>query len=205
MKSDQELRQIIENNSVPEPNSGCWLWLGSVMTHGMGYGRLGTGKRGARKLAHRISYRVFNGDLPDHLDVCHKCDMPICVNPGHLFLGTRGENTQDMWSKGRGVAWNSRKTHCKHGHELTGLNAKVTKSGFRICRECMRERSKVFQRGKRAKLGLKGPRTHCFRGHLLDEKNVYFYKTGKRSCRMCMYLRNRGRLPNIRERLNGFK
>jgi hypothetical protein len=83
----------------PEPNTGCWIWGGSI--NGYGYGRI-YGKHEPIKLAHRISYTIFNGPIND-LSVLHKCDVRCCVNPDHLFLGTQRDNVHDMISKGRKV------------------------------------------------------------------------------------------------------
>jgi hypothetical protein len=64
-----------------------------------GYGRIRNGER--KEYAHRISYKIFIGFLPDNLNVCHKCDNPKCVNPFHLFKGTQYDNVIDMYKKGR--------------------------------------------------------------------------------------------------------
>ena len=82
---------------MPEPNSGCWLWLSVV--NRTGYGTIRDVDKRVR-LAHRISYRLHIGD-PGKLHVCHKCDVPSCVNPEHLFLGTDADNYRDMRAKGR--------------------------------------------------------------------------------------------------------
>lgn len=95
-----KLRQRIEKGSIPEPNSGCWLWFGPV--NDWGYGRIWF--EGALRRAHRVSYVVHKGAIGRGLCVCHKCDVPSCVNPDHLFLGTFGENNKDRKKKGRGGA-----------------------------------------------------------------------------------------------------
>jgi len=76
----------------------CWEWKGAAMDRAP-YGVFVN--MGRRELAHRVSFRMAFGD-PGALCVCHRCDNPPCVRPDHLFLGTLGENTLDMWRKGRG-------------------------------------------------------------------------------------------------------
>ena len=76
--------------SIPEPNSGCWLWLGSI-NPGNGYGRISL----AHIPAHRFSYTVFKGAIPDGMVVRHSCDNPLCVNPEHLSVGTVADNKND--------------------------------------------------------------------------------------------------------------
>jgi hypothetical protein len=79
-------------------STGCWIWRGPK--NRLGYGRIGVGKA-VRELAHRFSWSLHRGAIPGDLCVLHKCDTPACVNPDHLFLGTRPENTNDMVAKGR--------------------------------------------------------------------------------------------------------
>ena len=76
---------------------GCWFWIGSKNTHG--YGQMSL--RGEVRGAHRISYEIYVGPIPAGMCVCHSCDRPECVKPGHLFLGTHSDNIQDMLRKGR--------------------------------------------------------------------------------------------------------
>lgn len=82
----------------PEPNSGCWLWIGS--RHGKGYGHFRTA-HGAVEKAHRVAWRLFVGQIPDGKQVLHRCDVPSCVNPSHLFLGTNADNLADRQAKQR--------------------------------------------------------------------------------------------------------
>lgn len=108
--------------------SGCWIWLGSSYSNG--YGRLSF--NGKERLAHRVFFEVFKGIVPDGFCVLHRCDVRCCVNPDHLRLGTKAENSQDMAAKGRQKCPARLRTHCPQGHEYSGVNA----VGARICRIC---------------------------------------------------------------------
>jgi hypothetical protein len=86
---------------IPEPMSGCWLWLGCVNKEG-GYGLLTYRRR--QYSAHRFSWTLHRGEIPAGLCVLHKCDTPSCINPDHLWLGTTGDNSRDRERKKRGRA-----------------------------------------------------------------------------------------------------
>ncbi len=82
---------------MPEPYSGCWLWIGAIGSTGYGHLRVN------RKVvtASRLSWTLHRGEIPDSLCVLHKCDVPSCVNPDHLYLGTVARNNQDSRERGQ--------------------------------------------------------------------------------------------------------
>ena len=90
-------REMVEENCIPVPMSGCLLWLGGTDTQG--YGMLWS--EGKSWNAHRFMWFVVNGSIPRGMHVLHRCDVPLCVNPKHLWLGTHTDNMRDMHRKQR--------------------------------------------------------------------------------------------------------
>jgi len=79
---------------------GCWLWTGA--TNHFGYGMINSGGHSGNALrAHRVSWIIHNGVIPNGRFICHHCDNPSCVRPDHLFIGTCADNNRDMVAKNR--------------------------------------------------------------------------------------------------------
>lgn len=89
----------------------CWLWTAA---NAAGYGLIKLG--GRMQKAHRVSWEMANGVIPPGMCVCHHCDVPLCVNPAHLFLGTVHDNQMDMRNKGR---FPSQRGEGNHAAKLT--------------------------------------------------------------------------------------
>jgi Autographiviridae endonuclease len=108
-RAQKSLRERFYSKFIVDDVSGCWLWTGAKFRKG--YGAIGRGKDAEGNLrANRASWILHVGEIPDGLQVLHKCDNPPCVNPAHLFLGTNLENRLDMVNKGRGCK--GERHHC---------------------------------------------------------------------------------------------
>lgn len=112
MRIARPLAERFAEKIEPCSASGCWLWQDALKN---GYGRLFVD--GRPTLAHRVSYELHCGPIPEGMHVCHRCDTPACVNPAHLFLGSHADNMADMAAKGRG-------TKSPHAAEIAEIAAR---------------------------------------------------------------------------------
>jgi len=182
--------------------SGCWEWQNH--RNSLGYAEGGFG--GRTWIITRLMYCATQGGFDPKLDICHTCDNPPCVNPLHLWLGSRAANIQDSVEKGRHFL--AQATHCKRGHPFAGNNLHVRSDGRRVCKICELAHHRIQlgwpedlaytlpkQRMGRVPTGSgigrgfripKGPKTHCVNGHPLSGDNLYIVPSdGRRQCRTC--------------------
>ena len=147
MKTAQPIEQRFWPKVDRREPDECWPWTASK--RGKGYGAFGIPP--ARSVdAHRVSFALAQGIDPLALGdtvVCHSCDNPACVNPGHLFAGTTQDNMDDMWGKDRGKY--PFKTHCQRNHELAVSGVYIQKDGKRRCRQCHIDRQSAWERKKK--------------------------------------------------------
>lgn len=129
------LAYSFEKLHMPEPNSGCWIWIGSRNMQGYAVlNRYPRGGKPKRLRAHIVGYQLYVGPVPKGLELDHKCRMRCCVNPAHLEPVTHAENVR----RGAGAAHWRNLTHCKRGHPLSGDNVHINAHGWRRCRTCSR-------------------------------------------------------------------
>jgi hypothetical protein len=162
---------------------GCWFWTGAKSAGGYGHFYDGRNVRPA----HRVSYELYKGPIPNGLVLDHLCGHPPCVNPDHLEAVT--ERVNILRASGTG-AINAKKTHCPQGHEYTEENTYRLPDGRRRCHTCMLD---YWQRSERRALRMAEsaarraawqPVTHCKHGHPYDEENTRWYRGGRR-CIAC--------------------
>ena len=157
-----------------EKTETCWIWKGNINKEG--YGKFW--RKDKMKIAHRFSYELHKGEIPDGLQLDHLCRVRNCVNPDHLEPVTPLENIR------RSPFFNGYKTHCKHGHEFIPENTKIMFDGHReckICREFLKQKHLEISK-EHTRLNPHLPKTHCIRGHELITSNR---RKNNRACIKC--------------------
>ncbi len=121
-------------------DGGCWTWNLSKNHAGYGYVTF----NGIGGLAHRLSWELYHGPVPDGLCVLHKCDNPGCVNPTHLWVGTHADNAHDRDKKGRGVMCSPGCGEDHHSHKLTRRQVEMIRSRYKTGCFSQRALGKMF-------------------------------------------------------------
>ncbi len=179
------------DNSIAEPNTGCWLWLGYVDKDGYGEAWIDA-ERHRKFRAHRLSHELFIGEIPAGHDVHHKCRSRSCINPQHLEALDRRTHIMEF-TDGNPAFKNSRKTHCIRGHEFNEADTIRSADGLhrrcRICTAMLSGKSKAATLAKGIPLLERGYQpdptiTHCPKGHEYTPDNSRFDSFG-RSCKEC--------------------
>jgi hypothetical protein len=117
------LRSRFESKIERIPIAGCWIWMGGCNNYG--YGRL------CGMTTHRLAWRIYRGDIRDGAHVLHRCDIPCCTNPDHLFIGDFAANMKDKCSKGRQSAARGER---QHNAKLTADQVRKIRNDTRIQR-----------------------------------------------------------------------
>ena len=112
----------------------CWDWIGGPFTHGYGVFKA----KGKTWRAHRFSFVLLKGEIPEGKILHHKCENKLCVLPEHLELVTLRQHPKIS------TKHNTNKTHCIRGHPLSGSNLYVKPNGKRQCSKCHKDRSAIF-------------------------------------------------------------
>lgn len=126
------------------PGVGCWIYTGQQLPNNYGYFVI----KKKHIYAHRFSWMIYRGNIPDGFVVDHLCSVRECVNPSHLEPVSQKENVRRTIFRGRNRSQFSGATHCVHGHEFTEENTR-RRGGRRLCRSCGRSRQKKYRLEKK--------------------------------------------------------
>lgn len=127
------LRKRFDARWILAEETGCWMWTGPLDKGGYGAFQIGHNPR-LEKLAHRAAWKVYRGEIPPKMCIDHICRVRSCVNPDHMRLVTRAQNTMENSLSVQ--ARNAAKTHCSKGHPFSGANLVIRNYTGRPEREC---------------------------------------------------------------------
>jgi hypothetical protein len=138
-RSRSELERLLDRTVLgpTHPELGtCWSFTGMTTP----YGRIA---KAQDSYTHRLGWKLLRGPIPEGRELHHRCGTYACWNPDHLELVTHAENQSHL-----------RKTHCKHGHPLSGENLRIGPNGVRACRACNAANQRAFRERQRARQDL---------------------------------------------------
>lgn len=179
------LIERFEAKCYPEPNSGCWLWIGSIRSNG--YGQIFVGKKSDKSnypaQAHRVSYTLFRGPIPKGMVLDHKCRNKVCVNPDHLDPVSNAENVR-RGNPGMHMKYKSAAaTACRNGHPRTSENTyRRQQDGAIVCKDCVHDRKIALQQRKGQSASrwvrIQGTPLERFRYHIVirDDDQCWLYQ-----------------------------
>jgi HNH endonuclease len=175
---------------IPEPNTGCWLWLGGRNNQD-GYGSYGVSARRSQ-VAHKACYEILIGPVPGGLELDHRCRVRCCVNPDHLEPVTHRVNVM----RGAGMAArNAAAINCPVGHPYDD-GSRTARNGWRVCKICetLRARARSDARKEARRILRIAVGDVCRRGHPFTPDTTIINVRGgisSRECRVCKYARTR--------------
>lgn len=117
-RKSRPIESRLRENVVINKDTGCWEWQGAK--NNIGYGFIRDGDK--MRTTHRVAYEIYRGPIPEGMCVLHKCDNRKCVNPEHLWLGTRQDNADDMINKGRHTKGFHEPMTCPHCGKTVNKN-----------------------------------------------------------------------------------
>lgn len=140
--SGKSVLERFEEKYIPEPNSGCWIWLGALSANGRSSFQWGNGRIST---AHKWAYIFFRGEIPDGLELDHLCCNPSCVNPHHLEAVPRSVNGKRYWNWIGKNDVRRQVVECKNGHPFNVQNTRIDpQTKHKICRVCDRARHRTY-------------------------------------------------------------
>lgn len=189
--------KVNKNGPIPKhaPELGpCWVWTGGQDASGYGVFYAVENGKWRRTRAHRwvlgqVRGKPLSREVVGEEDACHKCDNPPCVNPDHLYVGTRKQNIADAVERER--LWQLKRETCPKGHPLDGVKVQKNGKTRRFCKTCAKDDSHTRRTTNRKT---------CKNDHPLEGDNIVLCKNGTRKCRTCEEKRATAAAERLRER-----